>query len=109
MSKRSIALAIVVTMIISAAAMSWAAPKAVKTYQVTGPVLSITDGKIVVDKDGDKWEIELDKDTKVTGDLKVGSKVTIQYTMYATAVTVKEAVKDVVKDAAKTDTKAGAR
>ena len=30
-----------------------------------------------------------DKDTKVTGDLKVGSKVTIQYQMKATAVEVK--------------------
>jgi opacity protein-like surface antigen len=56
----------------------------VKTYQVTGPVLEVKDDMIVVQKGNDKWEIARDKDTKVTGDLKVGSKVTIQYTMTAT-------------------------
>ena len=28
-----------------------------KTYQVTGPVVSVTDAVIVVDKDGEKFEI----------------------------------------------------
>jgi hypothetical protein len=60
-----------------------------KNYQVTGPVLEMKDDLIVVQKDKEKWEIAQDKDTKVTGDLKVGSKVTIQYQMKATAVEVK--------------------
>jgi hypothetical protein len=65
----------------------------VKTYQVTGPVLELRDDAIVVQKGNDKWEIARDKDTKVTGDLKVGTKVTIQYTMTAKEVESKEAPK----------------
>ena len=62
-----------------------------KTYQVTGPVLEVTNDKIVVQKGSDKWEIARDAATKVTGDLVVGAKVTIQYTMTATAIEVKPA------------------
>ena len=62
----------------------------VKTYQVTGPVLEVTDTMIAVKKGADRWEIARDKDTKVTGDLKVGAKVTIEYQMTATKVEVKE-------------------
>ena len=72
-----------------------------KTYQVTGPVLDVTDTKIVVEKDKEKWEIARDKDTKVSGDLKKGSRVTIQYTMTAVSVDVKDAGKDKGKDAKK--------
>src|SRR5687767_15889515 len=64
---------------------------ATSTYQVTGPVLDVTDTKIVVEKDKEKWEIERDKDTKVTGELKKGSRVTIQYSMTATRIEAKEA------------------
>ena len=60
-----------------------------KTYQVTGPVLEIKGDVITVQKGTEKWEIALDKSTKTTGDLKVGSKVTIVYQMTATSVTVK--------------------
>ena len=62
-----------------------------KTYQVTGPVLELTDSKIAVEKGKEKWEIARTADSKVTGDLKVGAKVTIEYTMTATTVTVKPA------------------
>jgi len=62
-----------------------------KTYQVTGPVLDIKGDLITVQKGTDKWEIAIDKSTKVTGDLKVGSKVTIEYEMKATAIEVKPA------------------
>ena len=62
----------------------------VKTYQVTGPVLEVTDNMIAVKKGADRWEITRDKDTKVTGDLKKGAKVTIEYQMTATKVEVKE-------------------
>ena len=60
-----------------------------KTYQVTGPIVSMTADAIVVDKDGDKWEIGRNSDTKVKGTLKVGAKVTIQYRMTATNVEAK--------------------
>jgi hypothetical protein len=66
---------------------AWAAPQA--SYQVTGPILELTDTKIVVQKGDEKWELARTPDTKVTGALKVGSKVTINYTMTAKAVTVK--------------------
>ena len=62
---------------------------AVKTYQVTGPVLEVNDTMIAVQKGKDRWEIARDANTKITGDLKVGSKVTIEYRMSATAVEVK--------------------
>jgi len=64
-----------------------------KTYQVTGPVLEVKDDVIVVEKGKEKWEIGKSKDTKVSGDLKVGSKVTIEYRMEAASVEVKEAKK----------------
>ena len=60
-----------------------------KTYQVTGPILEVTDTMIAVQKGKDRWEINRDANTKVTGDLKVGEKVTITYTMAATDVEVK--------------------
>src|SRR5205807_10015467 len=61
-----------------------------KTYQVTGPVLEVSDSMIAVQKGKDRWEIARDASTKVTGDLKVGSKVTIEYRMSAASVEVKE-------------------
>jgi hypothetical protein len=60
-----------------------------KTYQVTGPVLEVTDSMIAVQKGKDRWEIKRDASTKVTGDIKVGEKVKITYTMSATEVEVK--------------------
>jgi hypothetical protein len=72
-----------------AASPLFAAPP--KTYQVTGPVLALTDDMITVQKGQDRWEIARDASTKVTGDLKVGSKVTIEYRMSATSVDVKPA------------------
>ena len=70
-----------------------------KDYQVTGPVLDVTDDVITVQKGSEKWEIGRNKDTKINGDLKKGSKVTIQYKMTASSVDVKDAGK------AKADTK----
>jgi hypothetical protein len=69
----------------------------IKTYQVTGPVLEVSDTMIAVQKGADRWEIARDKDTKVTGDLKVGAKVTIEYRMTATKVEAKEEKKPEAK------------
>jgi hypothetical protein len=60
-----------------------------KTYEVTGPVLEVTDTMITVQKGKDRWEINRDANTKVTGDVKVGDKVHITYTMSATEVEAK--------------------
>jgi hypothetical protein len=62
-----------------------------KTYQVTGPILEVTPTAITVQKGDEKWEVARNSKTKVTGDLKIGTKVTIYYTMTATEVEVKEA------------------
>jgi len=70
------------------ATMAFAA--GLKTYQVTGPVLEVNVDMIVVQKGNDKWQIGRDAATKITGDLKVGSKVTIEYTMKAASVEVKD-------------------
>lgn len=70
-----------------AAAPAFAADK---TYQVTGPVLAVTDTAVTVQKGQEKWEIARTKETKVTGDLKVGAKVTVYYTMTAASIEAKE-------------------
>jgi cytochrome c1 len=63
--------------------------RAPKTYQVTGPVLEVSDDLIVVQKGKEKWEIARTAETKVTGDLKVGAKVTVEYRMTAASAEVK--------------------
>ena len=73
------------------AAPDLARAEATKTYQVTGPVLEVTADTVTVQKGSDRWEIARSSGTKVTGDLKVGAKVTIQYTMSATQIDVKPA------------------
>ena len=57
-----------------------------KSYQVTGTILEVKPTMIAVQKDGDRLEMDLDPQTKVTGELKVGSTVTITYVMSATKV-----------------------
>src|SRR2546430_6366039 len=81
-------------------ALSSAAFAGAKTYQVTGPVLEVNDSMIAVQKGKDRWEVNRDANTKVTGDVKVGDKVTVTYTMTATDVEVK-AGKGAKKEGAK--------
>src|SRR6476619_3339768 len=63
------------------------------SYQVTGPVTAVDDSMITVMKGKEKFEVARDSNTKVTGDLKVGEKVTIMYTMTAKEIEVKSAAK----------------
>ncbi len=71
-------------------AFAWSAEaRQPKTYQVTGDVLEVADDLIVVQKGKEKFEIARTADTKVTGDLKVGSKATVEYRMTATTAEVK--------------------
>jgi hypothetical protein len=65
-----------------------------KTYQVTGPVLEIDGDKIVVQKGKEKWEINKGAAKTTGGELKVGAKVTIEYTMTAESIEVKGDKKD---------------
>jgi hypothetical protein len=77
-----------VFVLMAAATMAFAAGP--KTYQVTGPVLEIKGDVIVVEKGNEKWEVSRDAATKMDGELKVGSKVTVEYTMTAKKIEVKD-------------------
>lgn len=48
---------------------------------------------VAVKKGNDRWEIAIGPATKVTGELKVGSRVTVEYRMEAAKVDVKEQAK----------------
>jgi hypothetical protein len=82
------ALALVLAALVAPA---WAAQP--RTYQVTGPILELTADTIVVQKGSEKWEIARTADTKVTGELKKGEKVTVEYRMSAATIEVKAAKK----------------
>ena len=80
-----------VMLIVATALLLPGAAFAAKKYQITGKVLGFDDKLITIEnKDGEKWEIDRTADTKVTGTLKIGEKVTIQYKMAATDVEVKK-------------------
>ena len=59
---------------------------AAKTYQVTGPIVEVTDKMIVVQKGEERWEIVRDESIKLKSEPKVGQKVTIHYRMIAVTV-----------------------
>ena len=86
--KKTLALALFLVLVSFSAGYALAATK---TYQVTGPVLEARPDAVVVQKGTEKWEIARDGSTKVTGDLKVGAKVTVTYRMTATDIDVKPA------------------
>jgi hypothetical protein len=73
----------------AALALSSAVLAAGKDYQVTGPILEVNDSMIAVKKGKDRWEIARDANTKASGEMKVGDKVTVHYTMTATNIEVK--------------------
>ena len=54
---------------------SLAQADAVKTYQVTGPILEMNDSMIAVQKGKDRWEVARDASSQLPSDLKVGDKV----------------------------------
>jgi len=91
------------SLVLGASLLATPAFAADKTYQVTGPVLEVNDASITVQKGKEKWTLARNKDTKVTGEPKVGAKVTISYSMTAVTIEAKEDGK-----AAKADAKAAA-
>ena len=62
-----------------------------KSYQVTGPIIALTDSVITVQKGDEKWEIARSASSKVDGKLAVGSRVTVHYKMAADRIEVKDA------------------
>jgi ribosomal protein S1 len=60
-------------------------------YQVTGNVAEVNDTMIVVEKGKSKerFEIARDSSTKMTGEVKVGDKATVYYSMKATSIEAK--------------------
>ncbi len=81
-------LLVVIGVLLIVAALAYArAPKS--DYQWTGTLLETDGDHLVVQKGNEKWEFLQDKDTKVTGDLKVGSKVEVKYVMKAVSIEVK--------------------
>lgn len=102
MTKRLGILATLIAAGLMIAVAAWAADA--KTYQVTGPVLEMSDNMIVVQKGKDRWELARDASTKMPEGLKVGDKVTIMYRMTAVDVQAKPAAakaKSTTKKAAK--------
>jgi hypothetical protein len=79
--------------LVAAAFLTAGALASAKDYQVTGPVLDVKDDAITVKKGSDNWEIARDKDTKTTGEIKKGDRVTIKYKMIATSIEGKAAPK----------------
>lgn len=63
------------------------------SFQVTGEVTAVDDTSITVMKGKERFHIARDKDSKVTGELKVGAKVTVKFVMYAKDVEAKAAAK----------------
>jgi hypothetical protein len=61
-----------------------------KTYQVTGPVLDVSNSSITVQKGKEKWEIAREASTQAKGEIKKGDKVTVEYRMTADTITLKK-------------------
>ena len=62
------------------------------TYRVIGPVVELSDTKIVVLKGQERWEIARDAETKVAGDVALGKEVTVEFRMSAAAIRGKDIV-----------------
>jgi hypothetical protein len=84
MKRTILAVAIVLALVVPSIAY------AVDAYQVTGTVTDFNkDKSITVLKGKEKFEITIDKETKITGDVKKDAKVTVHYKMTATSVEAK--------------------
>lgn len=92
--KRVLVLAVVLVLVSFGLGYAFATTK---TYQVTGPVIEVHPDSVVVQKGKENWEIAKDANTKVTGDLKVGAKVQIQYRMTAASIDVQPATASATK------------
>ncbi|MBC7466583.1 MAG: hypothetical protein H7256_11385 [Bdellovibrio sp.] len=80
--------------IASLSVLTAAGTASAKDYQVTGTVVEVSDSKIIVDKKGEKFEIAKSAGVKTTGEVTVGGKVTVYYSMTATEIESKGAAKE---------------
>ena len=72
-----------------------------KDYQFTGPIVSMNDSTLVVQKGKENWEFSRDGSTKLPADAKVGDKITVHYVMHAESVEAAGRAKNPPKDRAK--------
>jgi type 1 fimbria pilin len=80
---RALALIAALNLVLSSAAIAAGA----KTYQITGTVVSSTSNKVILQKDSERFEIDVDPATvKGSAELKVGSTVTVTFVMSATKI-----------------------
>jgi hypothetical protein len=76
----------ILVLFVMALLLSTVSLAAAKDYQVTGPVVDVKDDVIIVKKGTENWEIDRDKNTKTTGDIKKGDRVMVKYKMTATSI-----------------------
>jgi hypothetical protein len=85
------------SLVVAAGLVLWGVVSASpKTYQVTGPIIEMSDSMIVVEKrrgNTNAGKIARDSSTKTKGETKVGDKVTVTYTMTATEIEAKGAAR----------------
>jgi hypothetical protein len=79
-----VVLAVLVLAVFTAPA--FAADLKTDSFQVTGTVSAMDEASITVMKGKERFHIAKDAATKITGDVKVGAKVTVHYKMYAVDV-----------------------
>jgi hypothetical protein len=85
MKRTILAVAIVLALVVPSIAY------AVDAYQVTGTVTDFDkDKSITVLKGKEKFEISIDRETKIEGEVKKDHKVTVKYKMTATSIEGKE-------------------
>jgi uncharacterized protein GlcG (DUF336 family) len=65
-TKTALSLFVAANFILTGAAFAAGA----KTYEVTGTVLEATGSKITVQKGTERWELDLDPQTKLSGEVK---------------------------------------
>ncbi len=76
---------IAAVLILIITALTWSAYAAVKTYQFTGVVKTVTGDTFTVQKSAtETWEFSKDASTK--GTVKAGDRVTVHYKMIATDI-----------------------
>jgi len=85
MKRTILAIGLVMALVVPAVAL------AVDSYQVTGTVTDFDkDKSITVLKGKEKFEITIDRETKISGEVKKDAKVTVKYKMTATSVEGKD-------------------
>lgn len=83
---------IAAVLILIVTALTYSAYAAVKTYQFTGVVKTVTGETFTVEKSAtETWEFSKDAATK--GTVKIGDRVTVRYRMVATEIEANPAAK----------------